>query len=223
MQIQFCAVRFGTADHNPRVPKGSAKQPDQAVAIESPINRLDEEGYTPLMQALNKGNEALALWWLEQPGIDVNISSGSDELDGQNMRENALHLAVEQGYTRVVKRLLEKMSPEAINQLDSNTMTPLAIAIENKSDVVFQQLLSHPGIDVNKEIKMYEHPVMYAVNLNSNPLLFSFGGSHRRFDMAQALLDHPRTNLDLLKNRKGQYVWTLRRLEKKGKLRLPTR
>jgi ankyrin repeat protein len=93
------------------------------------VNQPDQFGYTALHEAASLGHTDLVRWIIEEKKVDVNKAD--------KYGETALHFAAERGSIKVVELLLQKMTPEAINQANQNGATVLGLAKEyNNKDVV---------------------------------------------------------------------------------------
>ena len=101
----------------------------------------DSDKLTPLMLSSSKGNLSIAKMLLRQKGI---------KLDFQNISgETALHLAVQNSHTQIVKLLLKNGAK--VNQRLSNGKVELHLAIEIGSVEIVKLLLKANDIKVDQE------------------------------------------------------------------------
>ncbi len=118
--------------------KGSAKEVADVIKKDANVNAADEDGETPLMVAVKKGNA---------PVVDVLLAAGA-KVNAKNARgEDALTLAVRarEPNAAIVASLL-KNGADA-NAADKNGTTLLMRAVQNNAPAVAEALLAN-GADV---------------------------------------------------------------------------
>jgi ankyrin repeat protein len=128
---------------------------------------------TPLLAALDKGHQNVALFLLER-GADVQPRGG--------MGRTALYMASSHGYTELVRSLLDRGADPNVECDDWDTggmkavFTPLLVASQNNM-LEFARLLLERGADSN-----------YQDNFSRSAL--HLASSHPSSDVARLLLDH---------------------------------
>ncbi len=136
------------------------------VNFQNPVS-----GETPLMVAAMSGNEELVKMLLTF-GADVNIKR---KINGQDLQENALTIAQENGQSKVVKLLKEagaqpltqapiptaKLPDGDINQADATGFTPLFMALM-AGDTAQMKALINKGAHVDIKAPGVGTPLLYA-------------------------------------------------------------
>jgi ankyrin repeat protein len=105
------------------------------------VNHTDNNGWTPLMLAVEEGLLTTVQALLSTPGIDIN----AQKFDGAT----ALYVAIANGKEDVAKALIDKGAD--VNLADNTGWTPLMFAAEKGYLTITQALLSAPGIDINAQ------------------------------------------------------------------------
>ena len=143
--------------------------------------------------------------------VDLLLKHGSDVNANGVVGLRALHLAVQNGNTNIVKRLCQHPSIN-VNAKDDSDQTPLHIACSYGFADVVESLCEHPFIDINAKDKDGGTPLLLAVEIlckhneidinardedNSTPILHT-----RSLDVLKILCKHP--NIDVnAKDEKG--------------------
>ena len=100
------------------------------------VNKANKVGWTPLYGAATNGHSACVKLLLAAPGIDVN----KEDKDG----ETPLYGAARWGHSECVRLLL------AAPGIDTGQWPPLSLAVIENNVEKLRQLLTTPGINVNK-------------------------------------------------------------------------
>jgi cytohesin len=115
------------------------------------VNAKDMGGYTPLLRALEKKNDAVAEMLLAQPNLDVNAQSVSGM--------TALKWYVWSGHERNVQNLLERGANPNLSDADGDT--PLHGAAQ-RGNVKLLNMLLEAGANPNAKNKVGGTPLMWA-------------------------------------------------------------
>ncbi len=107
------------------------------------INKQDKNGNTPLIKALLDEDETLANQLVQHDDLDPNIQNN----DG----ESALFLAVYNGFTSVVQKLLRNKKTNVNIQDDTFKRTPLHAAVNSRHIEIVEMLLNDPRVEVDVE------------------------------------------------------------------------
>ncbi|XP_064602766.1 ankyrin repeat domain-containing protein 50-like [Liolophura sinensis] len=111
--------------------------------------------HTPLMEAVEVGDEMMYKILLSSPHCDVNVCN--------NRRETALKLAAGVNETTAVARLLEAGAYP--NQMDLHGRTALFDALTNGQTDMMMSLIKY-GADVNVMDRNHQCPLLFAVHQN---------------------------------------------------------
>lgn len=101
------------------------------IIAKADVNLQNKKGITPLMLAVEKGQEVV-FGWLLNAKAEVNTRNKSDE-------DTALHLASEAGHADMVKLLIEAKAN--VNMQNKEGITPLMFAAEKGHQAIFSLLL----------------------------------------------------------------------------------
>jgi len=144
----FDTARFGTVTEMEQLMKADANA----------INAIDENGFTPLILAAYRNNEAVVSFLAPKVNtIDHNCKSGT-----------ALTAASYKGLVSIVKVLLEnKANP---NIADGNGTTPLIYATMAKNVEIINLLLKHGAKKEHKDNRG-NSALEYALISNDNKLI----------------------------------------------------
>ncbi|KAH6999463.1 ankyrin repeat protein [Ilyonectria destructans] len=136
-----------------------------------PLNKANEEGYTPLAVAIGKGNEEVAEYLISW-GASVNVfhpAFGS-----------LLHIACESGLLRILKLLIDAgadkeavdpgyMDGESLLYTTFRTMLP-RIRVHEK-ELIARYLVDEVKVPINKLGGRFGYPIIQAVARNIPPAL----------------------------------------------------
>ena len=125
-----------------------------------------ENGNTPLLYALTRGQEEVA---------EVLLDAGADPTARNKLKEDALHMAARGGHTRIVKKLLTdpsdyktlgKIDPD--HTTDDEWQTPLmAAAFASGADCGMLDLLCKAGADPDRRDALDRSALMLALRDNA--------------------------------------------------------
>jgi ankyrin repeat protein len=125
------------------------------------LDEKNDGGYNPFFEAINAANIKIAEFLLsKKPGL-LNVANH----DGKT----PLCEAVSLGKKETIQYLLEQKGID-IDQADKKGQTPLLIAIEQKNQLLIDQLLEK-GADVNKTDKKGETPLFIAVRKGNKAIM----------------------------------------------------
>ncbi|USP74194.1 hypothetical protein yc1106_01468 [Curvularia clavata] len=150
------------------------------------IETTEHRGWTPLIAAITKKHEDIALYLLERGASATHYTN--------DKKRTALHYASLYSMHKLVDKILsDPTASEIINSPDEKGWTPLSLACLAPSPTVVPQLLSH-GAEINTR-----HPFTSDTPLHTafkRP--FSFGPRDARCgDPALLLLKHPSIDLTI--------------------------
>ena len=111
-----------------------------ALARGEVVNHIDKD-CSALMMAAVGNNEAVVELLLQQPGLDVNLTS-------KEIGQTALHMASSNGYTGIVRRLLAYPSLTCHNSRDIHGFSPLMLALMMNQVECVRELVAAEGIDL---------------------------------------------------------------------------
>ena len=123
------------------------------LAAGEDVNSTDNNGSTPLIEAVSQNNTELLRLLLAVPGIDVNKA-------GQNSNTPLIE-AVSQNNTELLRLLLAVPGID-VNKAGQYGDTPLIEAVSQNNTELLRLLLAVPGIDVNKTNQTGYTPLCYA-------------------------------------------------------------
>jgi ankyrin repeat protein len=92
------------------------------------INQAGENGYTPLMLAIEKGLTTAALQMINNRGADLNAVLGSR--DGETRRWRPIHFAARTGQLAILDALLAKKAAADFDDRYPQTPSPLSVAAQ---------------------------------------------------------------------------------------------
>ncbi|PWY92186.1 ankyrin [Aspergillus heteromorphus CBS 117.55] len=115
------------------------------------LNHMDRDESTPLMIALDSGNEKVAEFLMQQPDIEFQARPGLS---------NEMHLAVRYCAPHII-RILLNYEPSFLDILDAEGRTPLFLAIQ-KSRLAHFKLLLMEGADIRITSSEGEDLLSYA-------------------------------------------------------------
>ncbi|CCX31727.1 Similar to Putative ankyrin repeat protein RBE_0317; acc. no. Q1RJR6 [Pyronema omphalodes CBS 100304] len=105
---------------------------------------------------------------LEELRHALAVESGDNELDWDNF--TALSWAAEEGYTEIVKILLQK-DDVAVNSAEDDGSTPLLLAASSGHSEVVRLLLAKDGVEVNKADDTGSTPLSYAARVGHSEVM----------------------------------------------------
>ena len=123
------------------------------LAAGADVNSTDNNGSTPLIEAVSQNNTELLRLLLAVPGIDVNKTNQNGS--------TPLIEAVSQNNTELLRLLLAVPGID-VNKTNQNGSTPLIEAVSQNNTELLRLLLAVPGIDVNKTNQTGYTPLCYA-------------------------------------------------------------
>ncbi|MFB0555514.1 MAG: ankyrin repeat domain-containing protein [Phycisphaerae bacterium] len=131
---------------------GDIKRVQSIISSGADINAKNEEGFTPLYSAVERGQKVV---------VELLIANGADiNAKGKN-GQTPLHYTAQQGHADVAELLLANGAD--INAIDNAKRTPLNYALRwGKQDVA--ELLVTQGADVNAKDATGGTPLHYAVS-----------------------------------------------------------
>lgn len=127
------------------------------------LNKIDEEGHTPLFYAIKKNN-------LEYVKKLLKRKINSVSRDKEN--NTPLIYATKFNYTEIVKELLK--NPSIINESNIHKETALSLAIHNKNIELTEELLWHGADILRNNTKIVNDINIFGLSENNNfGLMFS--------------------------------------------------
>ncbi len=127
------------------------------LAAGADVNSTDNNGSTPLIEAVSQNNTELLRLLLAVPGIDVNKTNQTGY--------TPLCYATFSGHSECVRLLLTAPGIDA-NKAEKNGWSPLYWAIHYCNTECVRLLLTAPGIDVNQTDKLGETPLGQAASID---------------------------------------------------------
>src|SRR5438477_548295 len=127
------------------------------------VNKEDEDGYTPVMRAVE---EHLILMLEELLSLKKPDGSLAVNINQSNAKgKTPLLAACKYEHCEVIEKLLAVPDID-VNQANNNGETPLLFACKKKRWHAVSALLKAPGIDVNKADNNGETPLLVACKNN---------------------------------------------------------
>ena len=120
-------------------------------ANNSQVNDKNDDGYTPLMLAAQKGNTERVAELLAQDGIEVNTQD--------DINNTALIFAAKNGHEKIVEPLLA--ADADVNAKNNHGSTALMRATRNNKTESIKLL--EKVINANKELKTQHRMVMHSL------------------------------------------------------------
>jgi ankyrin repeat protein len=145
------------------------------VKAKVPLNRPDNDGYTPLAISIREGNSNVAKYLVDQ-GASVNVFSPSFG--------SILHLAVAKGDIGLVKLLIDAGADrEAVDPKYSASLlyTALGIRFNSKLRKMVKYLVDEAKVPINKLGGELGYPIIRAADMTRSGYTYSTGVKMLRF------------------------------------------
>ena len=130
---------------------GSLEDVRRALARGENVNKVNQDGFTGLMEAVDRGHKGLVKLLLSQPGVDVNVARRSGK--------TALHFA--SNNFKVLMMLLAHPSMKSHNAKNSEGWTPLMLAINHKNMDCIKELLKDERVELIAVSEIVSNEISY--------------------------------------------------------------